>query len=176
MRRHAPGYVKATAAGLLLAAVLGVLSASSSRADTVELLFHQYDPFSETWSYGYRFYTGGSLSPDTSYWEITGISGVIEAAVGAGIGESWRVDQLTDALVRYVYTGEEGGTGGFQTFDVVSLAPPGTATWGSQPTTGETPWEGDITGPVPEPATLGVSVLGLLLLGNALRRRRERRA
>lgn len=174
MRRHAAGYAKATVVGLLLAAGLGMLPAQFSRADSVELLFHEYDPFSDTWSYGYRFSTGGSLSPGTSYWELTGLSGVIEAAAGAGVGQSWDVEQFADTFVRYVYTGEEGGTGVFQTFDVVSLAPPGTVTWHSQPVTGESPWEGNITGPVPEPATLGLSALGLVLFGAALGRRERR--
>jgi hypothetical protein len=162
--------VAAVVAGLL------VVCPEVCHADSVELIYDEYDPISETWSYGYRFSTGGYLQPNISYWELTG-AGLIEAAVGGGQGGlPWEVAELTDTRVRFVYIGPENGTGSFQTFDLVAIGPPGTVPWHSEPSTGEEPWDGHVLGPIPEPGTMSLAGLGLLVLGAMARTHVHRRS
>lgn len=143
-----------------IAAASLVVSVVAAQADVVELYYSQYDDVSGTWTYGYRYTTDGSLVSNTSTWELTGLADVIQVAPG----DSWEVDDWGSTFVRYLYVGASGGTGTYQTFDVVSYAGPGTVTWSSDGSTGDPPYSGDVTGPVPEPGSLCLLVLGLACL------------
>ena len=114
-----------------------------------------------TWDYYYVYNPSGSISAGW-YWEITDIEGVIQAAGPAG---SWQVS-FAHNWVRWTYTGS--GTSGAQgIFDITATAPPAP----NRPWSSSTGASGTTTGPLPEPSTVGLLLLGFGVLGLGLKRK-----
>ena len=157
-----------TSLRILLASMAMVGLVSISAADSVVCYDIDYDDVSNSWTYHYRYTTDGTLTQNVSTWELTDLANIDTAAPG----DNWNVDTYTSTYVRYVYIGPTGGTGTYETFDVIAYAPPGTVTWNSDGSTGDPPYTGQVTGPIPEPSSMLLLLFGLGIAGFGIKRRK----
>ena len=152
---------------LLVIATLVLIgtTATTALADTVEALDPVYS--GGEWQYYYILYTYGHPIWNGWWWEITDLGGITEVGTPAS-SDDWEC-KFTPNWVRWIYVGSYKDTGNyvFMTFDVTSTGPPHS----------DRPWDdasgesGTTTGPLPEPGTVGLLLLGLGVAGVGLRRR-----
>ncbi len=155
----------------LVAMVALTTSVASAYTVTVIMPFDPIESGGE-WQYYYQLQvelgSGESISSGW-WWQMTDLAGVTNA--GTPAGGDWSA-QWSDTWVRWTYNGDTVSgpdTYSWGNFDI-------SATGGPDP---NRPWSevggasGTITGPLPEPSTIGLILLGLGTLGAGIRRRRR---